>query len=71
VASSSGLERDQQARDAVVDHLDDPARRRGHHRGLAGHRLEVHDAQRLVDRRAGEDVAWLRIWMTSGLGSIS
>ena len=39
----------------AVDHdLGDAADRAGHHGGLAGHRLEVDDAQRLVDRRAHE-----------------
>ncbi len=38
----------------VRDDLRDAADGAGHHRGLAGHRLQVHDAQRLVHRRADE-----------------
>ena len=37
------------------DDLGDAAGGGGDDRGLAGHRLEVDDAERLVDRRAGED----------------
>ena len=51
----AGLDRHEQAGLAVDDDLDDAAGRRGHDRGLAGHRLEVDDPQRLVDRRARED----------------
>ena len=39
---------------AVDDHLGDAAGGGRDDRGLARHRLEVHDAQWLVDRRAGE-----------------
>src|ERR1700760_3215008 len=46
--------RAQRAGRAVRDDLRDPAGARADHRGPAGHRLQVHDAQRLVDRRAGE-----------------
>jgi hypothetical protein len=40
--------------DAVLDDLRDPARRRRHHRSLAGHGLQVDDPERLVDGRAAE-----------------
>ena len=49
------VERDEQARHAVLDDLGDPAGRRGDDGGLAGHRLEVDDPERLVDRGADED----------------
>ena len=39
---------------ALDDDLGDAADVAGHDGRLAGHRLEVHDAQRLVHRRAGE-----------------
>ena len=39
----------------VGDDLGDAADVGGHDRGPAGHRLEVDDAERLVDRRADED----------------
>ena len=55
VASSPGSIGHEQAGDAVVDDLDDAAGGRGHDGRLARHRLEVDDAQRLVDRRARED----------------
>ena len=50
----AGLDRHEQAGHAVVDDLEDAAGRRRHDGGLAGHRLEVDDPQRLVDRRADE-----------------
>ena len=50
----AGLDRHQQAGLAVVDDLDDPAGGGRHDGGLARHRLEVDDPERLVDRRAGE-----------------
>ncbi|MPM19878.1 hypothetical protein SDC9_66305 [bioreactor metagenome] len=46
--------RHQQAGPAVLDDLRDAADGTGHHGRLGGHRLQIHDAQRLVDRRAGE-----------------
>ena len=48
------LVRDEQPRDAVLDHLGDAADRGRDDRSLAGHRLEVDDPHRLVDRRAHE-----------------
>ena len=48
------LDRDEAAGLAVDDDLGDAAGRGGDDRRLAGHRLEVDDAERLVDRRAGE-----------------
>ena len=42
-----------------------PPLRTCHHRRLAGHRLQVHDAQRLVDRRAGEQQCVAQRWITS------
>ena len=48
------VRRDQQPGFAIADHLGDPADRGGHDRGAAGHRLQVHDAERFVQRRAGE-----------------
>jgi hypothetical protein len=54
VPSVGLLDRHQPAGLAVDDHLRDAAGRGGDHRGLARHRLEVHDAERLVDRGAGE-----------------
>ena len=47
--------RNEQARCAVDDHLRDSTHRGGDDRGLAGHGLQVHDAQGLVDTRAGEN----------------
>src|SRR5205823_3011919 len=47
--------RKQDARLAVLDHLDDAADRRGDDRRPARHRLEVDEAERLVDRRTDED----------------
>ncbi len=47
-------ERHQRPGQAVRDDLGDAADRGGHDRGLAGHRLEVHDALRLVHGRADE-----------------
>ena len=52
--SATRLERDEQAGHAVLDDLGDAAGRGRDDRRLAGHRLEVDDAQRLVDRRADE-----------------
>src|SRR4051794_20802610 len=54
-AAAGGLEGDEDAGLVVDDDLEDAARRRRDDRRLAGHRLEVDDAQRLVDRRARED----------------
>ena len=54
VPSPRGRDGDEEARLPVDHDLEDPAGRRGHDGRLAGHRLEVDDAQRLVDRRAGE-----------------
>src|SRR5438552_1362254 len=48
------LDRHEEPGLAVHDDFDDPARRGGDDRGLAGHRLEVDDPERLVDRRARE-----------------
>ena len=48
------LDRHQPAGHAVDDDLGDAAGRRADDRGAARHRLEVHDAERLVDRRADE-----------------
>ncbi len=39
---------------AVHDDLGNPADRRGDDGSFAGHRLQIHDAQRLVHRRAGK-----------------
>ncbi len=47
--------RHQQAGAAVVHDLGNAAHGAGHDRGLAGHRLEIDDAERLVDRGADED----------------
>ena len=55
VPSVGLLDRHQQAGLAVGDHLGDAAGGGRHHRRLAGHRLQVDDAHRLVDRRADED----------------
>ena len=42
----------------VIDHhFEDSAGGAGHHRSVAGHRFQVDDAERLVDRRAAEDPA--------------
>ncbi len=49
------VERHEQSRLAVDDDLGDPARARGDDRSPAGHRLEVDDPERLVDRGADED----------------
>ena len=46
---------DEQSGLAGDDHLRDAADCRGHDGRLAGHRLEVDDAERLVDGRAAED----------------
>ena len=54
VPSCDLLDRHQPAGLAVDDDLGDAAGRRGDDRQLAGHRLEVDDAERLVDRRADE-----------------
>ena len=51
----SELEIDEQAGLARNDHLGDAADRRRDHGGLARHRLEVDDPERLVHRRAAED----------------
>ncbi len=51
----AGLEGDEQAGAAIGDDLGDPAGVRRDHGRLAGHRLEVDDPERLVDRRADED----------------
>ena len=45
---------DEQSRDAVLDHLGNAADRGRDDGCLAGHRLEVDDPHRLVDRRADE-----------------
>src|SRR3989441_870974 len=47
--------RKQDARLTALDHLDDTADRRGDDRRPARHRLEVDEAERLVDRRTDED----------------
>src|SRR5271166_2879816 len=49
--------RHEQARLPGDHDLGDAAHGAGHHRPLAGHRLEVDDAERLVHRRASEDRA--------------
>jgi hypothetical protein len=49
------LGHDEQPGLAVRHDLRDAADRRRDHRRLARHRLEVDDAERLVDRRADED----------------
>ena len=51
------IDRDQIAGLAVHHDLRDAARGAGHNRQTARHGLQVHDAQRLVDRRADERVA--------------
>ena len=45
----------QRTGDSVGDHLGYATDVGGHHRGAAGHRFEVDDAQRLIDRRAYEN----------------
>ena len=48
--------RDVHPGDTVDDGVDHPADRRGDDRDSAGHRLQRHDAERLVPRRADDDV---------------
>ena len=49
------IDRDEAAGLAVDHDLGDAAHRRRDHGDLAGHRLQVDEAERLVDRRAAED----------------
>jgi len=51
------LVRNEEAREAIVDDLDDASGGGGDDRSLAGHRLEVDDSERLVDRRTDEHVS--------------
>ena len=53
------------------EHLRDAADVGGHHRRRAGHRLQVHDAQRLVHRRADEHCRGGQHSRTLPIGSIS
>ena len=52
--------RDVHPGDTVDDGVDHPADRRGDDRDSAGHRLQRHDAERLVPRRADDDVGRAR-----------
>ena len=72
IAVGAELDRHEQAGLAVDHHLRDAADGGCDDRRTAGHRLQVDDPERLVDRRHGEHGGMRQSsWITSGFGSIS